>query len=102
VTVQSDLDTSWRDRAACVGMHGALFFAGVGEGVIGNRSIAAKQAIEDAKTEAKKTCAVCPVTSECLDWALRTRTDEGIYGGVDGEERRRMRKRVSWQRRRTA
>ncbi|HEX4288967.1 MAG TPA: WhiB family transcriptional regulator, partial [Trebonia sp.] len=32
-------------------------------------------------------CARCPVRSECLDFALRTRQMHGVWGGTTAEER---------------
>jgi WhiB family redox-sensing transcriptional regulator len=40
---------------------------------------------------AKAVCARCAVRDECLDYALAERLDFGIWGGVGGRERRRMR-----------
>jgi WhiB family redox-sensing transcriptional regulator len=42
---------------------------------------------EDA---AKKICSGCPVTRECLDWALRTREPYGVWGGKSTEERTQL------------
>ena len=41
--------------------------------------------------EAKEICAVCPIKSECLDYAL-TYEEYGIWGGATPSERRQIRK----------
>ena len=52
-----------------------------------------------AQAEVKATCARCQVSVECLTFALETRQDYGIWGGLDPEERFRaaMRRRQSKQ-----
>ena len=37
-------------------------------------------------------CHNCPVRDECLQWALDTQSDWGIFGGTTGLERKLMRK----------
>lgn len=41
---------------------------------------------------AKNVCAGCPVVRECLDWALLVGEEHGIWGGLDADERRAMRR----------
>jgi WhiB family redox-sensing transcriptional regulator len=80
----------WRDLAACIGQDPELFFP------IGTHGLDRRQ------TEAAKAvCAQCPVSSECLDWALRTGQAAGIWGGATEDERRALRRRLlrSMQRR---
>lgn len=40
----------------------------------------------------RRYCSSCPVLAECLQWALDTGSDWGIFGGTTGEERRPLRK----------
>jgi WhiB family redox-sensing transcriptional regulator len=40
---------------------------------------------------AKAICAACPVTAECLQFALETKEKRGIWGGLSGRERRAIR-----------
>ncbi len=42
---------------------------------------------------AKAVCARCPVTADCLAWALRAGEPEGIWGGTTPAERRLLRQR---------
>ena len=37
-------------------------------------------------------CASCPVQEPCLDFALRTRQDDGVWGGRTETERKRLRR----------
>ena len=64
-------DLSWMDQAAC--RHhpdpDAWFAAPIDE--------ASRQAI------AKRTCSTCPVSCECLTYALMLRPTDGIWAGLD-------------------
>jgi WhiB family redox-sensing transcriptional regulator len=46
-------------------------------------------------------CDSCPVRAQCLQFALETNQEAGIWGGTSEEERRRLR-RVWLARRRAA
>ena len=67
----------WRLDAACRDLDTAVFF-GETEGEV---------------AEAKSVCATCPVREACLEFALLTRQDDGVWGGLDENERRRLRRR---------
>jgi WhiB family redox-sensing transcriptional regulator len=71
----------WRDRAACVGEDPELFFP-VGTGRYAERQVA----------EAKLVCQRCPVVARCADFAV-TNGYEGVWGGLDDEQRRQLRRR---------
>lgn len=73
--------TDWRDSAACRDEDSELFFP------IGHSGPALLQ-IE----EAKAVCRRCPVSRECLAWALETGQDAGVWGGASEDERRKMRR----------
>ena len=45
--------------------------------------------------EAKKVCAVCPVRTECLEWALEHKERAGVWGGLSERERRKLEKAAS-------
>jgi hypothetical protein len=38
--------------------------------------------------KAKAICGRCPVQGDCLRFALESRTEFGIWGGLNGKERR--------------
>jgi WhiB family redox-sensing transcriptional regulator len=40
-------------------------------------------------------CSKCEVRLECLDFAITTRQQEGIWGGLNPKERQRLRRRVA-------
>jgi WhiB family redox-sensing transcriptional regulator len=69
----------WRDRAACRGEDGELFFPTPGA--------------TDQTEAAKTVCHRCEVRDACLDWALEGRLDAGVWGGMDEEERLKERRR---------
>lgn len=75
-------DGDWRDLALCRDTDPDLFFP------VGTTGVALTQ-IEHAK----KVCAECKVTEECLDFALESNQDSGIWGGLSEEERRAIRRR---------
>jgi WhiB family redox-sensing transcriptional regulator len=39
---------------------------------------------------AKAICARCPVKQKCLDYAVATRENEGVWGGLTPPERRKL------------
>lgn len=42
--------------------------------------------------KARQVCRECAVRAECLDYALETNQDSGIWGGLAEEERRVIRR----------
>ena len=72
----------WRDLAACLAEDPELFFP---TGVNG-------PALEQAE-EAKAVCHRCPVQEPCLQWALDTRQEYGVWGGLSEDELRTLRRR---------
>jgi WhiB family redox-sensing transcriptional regulator len=71
----------WRDRASCRDTSPELFFP------IGTTGLALDQ-IDAART----VCEECPVAHECLEFALATNQEAGVWGGLTEDERRRIRK----------
>jgi WhiB family redox-sensing transcriptional regulator len=67
----------WQNEAACRDCDPELFFP------LGTTG----QAIADIEW-AKSICAACPVQPQCLDFALKTRQEFGIWGGTTEDERR--------------
>jgi len=45
--------------------------------------------------KAKSVCGECPVKVDCLDFALITNQDTGIWGGLSEDERRQMRREAA-------
>lgn len=71
----------WRHRAICRDEDPELFFP------IGSTGPALMQ-IEDAKS----VCRRCPVSDDCLSWALTSGQDSGIWGGLSEDERRALKR----------
>ena len=71
----------WRDHALCRDTDPELFFP---IGTTGQALVSIDHA--------KRVCDQCSVTSECLDFALDTNQDSGIWGGLSEEERRVIRR----------
>jgi WhiB family redox-sensing transcriptional regulator len=78
----------WRNDAACKDEDPDVFFP------IGTTGIAVDQ-VEDAK----RICARCPVQEPCLEFALASNQDAGVWGGLTEDERRTL-KRARQRRRR--
>ena len=51
---------------------------------------------------ARAICEACPVMDECLRYALATNQTEGVWGGMTGSERRRLRRRIRDRQRRAS
>lgn len=79
----------WREVALCADSEPNLFFP------IGSTGPAVAQ-IENAK----KICGECPVQESCLQYALQSNQEAGVWGGYAEDERRRLRKRWLAERRR--
>lgn len=73
-------DDHWRARAACRSVDANLFFP---TGSTGS-AVAQLQA-------AKAFCRSCSVRRDCLEFALETNQEDGVWGGKDETERRRLR-----------
>lgn len=65
----------WREHAACRSMGPHFFFPERGE----------------ETRNAKKVCAACPVSADCLELALTNNEHYGIWGGKSERARRRLR-----------
>ncbi len=79
---RSNQEPQWRMLGACRGLDPEIFYPGE----------------EDDPTEGKAVCASCGVQVACLEYALRYREKDGIWGGCTERERRR----IIRQRRRSA
>jgi len=66
----------WWPKAACKGMAADLFYPERGE----------------STTRVKQICAECSVRLLCLEYAIDHFEDMGIWGGLSGRERRRLKR----------
>jgi WhiB family redox-sensing transcriptional regulator len=71
----------WRDLAACRDTSPDLFFP------VGTTGPAIEQI-----AQAKAVCGECDVQAACLEFALVTNQDSGVWGGTSEEERRKIRR----------
>ena len=78
----------WRNAAACIDEDPELFFP------IGTTGPAIEQV-----ERAKSICRRCPVAEPCLEWALQTNQDAGVWGGLSEDERRALKRRTARARR---
>jgi len=77
----SNASYEWRHASLCRDTSPELFFP------VGTTGPALAQI-----AEAKVVCGQCPVTGECLEFALATNQDSGVWGGTSEEERRILRR----------
>jgi len=80
----ANADYTWRRNAICRDTDPDLFFP------VGTTGYALVQI-----DRAKQVCGECPVKVDCLDYALETNQDSGIWGGTSEEERRNLRRRLA-------
>ena len=74
----------WRHRAACRNEDPELFFP------VGTSGPAMAQI-----AEAKAVCGRCRVSTECLNWALASGQDDGVWGGMSEDEGRALKRRTA-------
>ncbi|MEI6496782.1 MAG: WhiB family transcriptional regulator [Actinomycetota bacterium] len=84
----ANADYSWRTRAICRDTDPDLFFP------VGTTGQALVQI-----ARAKEVCGECPVQNDCLEYALETNQDAGIWGGLDEEQRRNIRRQSATRQR---
>ena len=73
-------DSRWRDAAACRNTDPDLFFP------VGTTG----EALEETEA-AMALCRRCPVSQQCLEFAMVTNQRDGIWGATSEEDRRRIR-----------
>ena len=77
-------DYTWRKDAICRDTDPDLFFP------VGSTGYALVQI-----DRAKQVCGECPVSQDCLQYAIDTNQDSGIWGGTSEEERRQIRRHLA-------
>jgi WhiB family redox-sensing transcriptional regulator len=81
-TSPADSMPDWRGEAACRDTDPDLFFP------VGTTGSAIEQI-----ASAKIVCDACECKIACLDFALNTNQDSGVWGGTAEEERRKIRRK---------
>jgi WhiB family transcriptional regulator, redox-sensing transcriptional regulator len=84
-------DLDWRIDAVCRDLNPEIFFP---VGVTG-------QAIDQIEA-AKSHCATCPASEQCLEFAVTTNQEYGVWGGTTEEERRVLRRHWRAENRRSS
>ena len=79
-TIEWDVE-DWRGNASCRDTDPDLFFP------VGTTGPALEQI-----AAAKAVCNACPAQAACLEFALATNQESGVWGGTSEEERRKLRK----------
>ena len=69
-------EAAWRSAAACRSTDPDLFFP-----------VSSADTAQRDTAEAQAVCARCPVQAHCREFALRTRQQYGIWGGMTEQER---------------
>ena len=80
-------DDIWNQASCRGGKNRELFFL-----------LTEKDPTEVAATQidhAKNICRSCPVRNQCLDWALESGQDAGVWGGMTAIERRELKRRAA-------
>jgi WhiB family transcriptional regulator, redox-sensing transcriptional regulator len=75
---------TWRDRAAFLDEDPELFFPV-------RKTCPASLQIEKAKV----VCLRCEVVETCLEWAIESRQDTGVWGGLSSKQRRDLKRRIA-------
>ncbi|GAC1518001.1 MAG: hypothetical protein NVS1B12_08170 [Acidimicrobiales bacterium] len=88
---QWGIDDTWRTGAACADVDPELFFP---VGVTGPAV--------DQIADAKAVCAGCVAQTACLEFAITTNQEYGVWGGTSEEERRVLRRAWRARQRRSA
>jgi len=73
------VNASWMPAAECRTVDARLFFSP------GDKETREERL--DREVQAKDVCKRCPVQNECLDYAIRNRERQGIWGGLNEAER---------------
>lgn len=76
-------EADWRRRAACRLMPAEMFFP------VGTSGMAVEEV-----AAAKQVCRECEVAAPCLEFAIETRQEFGVWGGTDEDERRELLRRA--------
>jgi WhiB family redox-sensing transcriptional regulator len=72
------MDEQWMTDAECLDADPEIFFPEVGSNGL----------------DAKKVCVRCPVIQECLEYAMYHNIDDGVWGGLSGVSRIKLRRRA--------
>lgn len=80
-----EAENDWRPKAACRGFDPDMFFV--------SEDVENRQERRDREAAAKQVCTRCAVVDECLSYALAAGERYGIWGGLNADERRALKRR---------
>lgn len=78
-TLRTFRSEPWSHQAACRGADPNIFFPERGDHVAVRRAV--------------QVCRTCPVVADCLNYVLRIGEKDGVFAGLTGAQRRRLRRR---------
>jgi WhiB family redox-sensing transcriptional regulator len=79
------MNEEWREEANCKDVDPDIFFS--------NTNVRIRQSDRLQHEDlAKRICSACDVSRDCLEYAIITNQESGIWGGTAEDERRIMRK----------
>jgi len=76
-------ENDWRMNAACKGLDPEQFFSS-------DDDVYTKHERAEREAKAKAVCVRCDVRRECLSYAIAAGERYGIWGGMNGQERRAL------------
>ena len=80
-----DKSVSWMENGKCAGMETDFFFPSKGDNV--------------ASDAARAVCNMCEVKQTCLNWAMTNEIWHGVWGGLTGNQRYTLAKKLRKERR---
>lgn len=80
------VDWSWMPKAACHDINRDVFF--VAPMSANSTARTAESSERKQRAVAERYCAGCPVAEECLEYALATKSQDGVWGGKTERERK--------------
>jgi WhiB family redox-sensing transcriptional regulator len=80
-----EAENDWRPKAACRGLDPDVFFV--------SEDVENRTERRERESTAKAVCARCLVIEDCLGYALAAGERYGIWGGLNADERRALKRR---------
>lgn len=75
-------ENEWKQQGACRGVSPNVFFPEKGKG----------NDYDTKVKEAKAYCQDCKVRTQCLNFAITTGQEDGVWGGTSPEERKKIKR----------
>lgn len=91
--------SDWMQQAACRGMDPAIWHPTALDTRASSVRRQHPERIDAICAPAKAICRRCPVVADCLAYAIDNAENDGVWGGMDPQERQRLvgvRRRCKW------